>query len=61
MDIAEVDHAVRCRRARPQAVEVLERATVDLRACSHEGLGSGVRAGESHDLVAGAAQLFNDS
>ena len=60
VDVGGVDHAVRLLRAAAQAVEVLERAAVDLGAGALERRGSLVRAGEADHLVPRLEELGDD-
>ena len=53
----QVDHPVRLGRPALQALQVLERPAIGLRAEGGQGLGAGVGAGEAEHLVAGPDQL----
>jgi hypothetical protein len=55
-----VNHAIRRDSSLAQAVEVLERAAMDLRAGRLDRGGRGVGAGQPDDLMAGADQLGDD-
>ena len=55
-----VDHPVRCRRAAPQAVEVLEIASVHLGPGGGERRGARVRTGEAEHRVARVDEILND-
>ena len=60
MDEAAVDHAVRSRRAAPQAVQVLEIAPVHLDPGGGERRGALVRAGEAQHRVARLDEIPDD-
>ena len=61
-DVVEsrVDDTVRCDRAAPQAVEVVERTAVHLGAGGLQCCGGRVRAGEADDLMPRRKQLADD-
>ena len=61
-DVVEsrVDDTVRCDRAAPQAVEVVEVAAVHLGAGGLQCCGGRVRAGEADDLMPRRKQLADD-
>ena len=50
VDEGGVNHAVRCGRSTPQAVEVFEIDPMDLGACGGERRGARIRAGEAEHL-----------
>ena len=56
----QVDHPVRSGRCTSQAVEIIERAAMDLCPGCVEGSGRGIRAGQADDLMASADELGND-
>jgi hypothetical protein len=47
----EVDHAIRSGSRIPQAVEIIQRASMHLRPSGGEGGGRGIRASETDDVM----------
>ena len=60
MDEGQVDYTIRCSRAAPQAVQVLQITAMHLGAGGGKRFGPRLRAGKTKHLMAGRDQVLDD-